>query len=215
MSRRVGAAIAVAVLAVVVGVLAYEVGRDARHNDRHAHARHPVWQALARHQAELRAIPGVDSLGTLEGGGQAPYIVVWVGRITPEIQKAVPNQLEGFRVSIEVTPTPRPGPPTVHGVITTVTPATHGQVNNGLVGTIVIEGAYNAAGPGTGAGVPRTVTVSVPGSAQIWRPQGEGKTTLRFGDMHAGDSGQVDMTAKITGPPWRATAADVEVYLRD
>jgi hypothetical protein len=83
------------------------------------------------------------------------------------------------------------------------------------VGTLVIEGAYNAAGPGAGAGVPRTVTVSIPSSVQIWRPQGEGKTMVRFGDVQAGDSGQVYLTAKLSTSPWRARAADVEVYLRE
>jgi len=215
MSRRVGATVAVAVLAVVVGVLAYEVGRGAQHHDQDVRAQHPVWQALARHQAELRAIPGVDSLGTYEGGGQTPHIVVWVDKITPEILAAVPKELEGFHVAVEVPPTLPPAPPMVHGVITAVTPATPEQASNGLVGTIVIEGAYDAAGPGTGAGVSRTVTVRIPSSAQIWRPQGEGKTMLKLGDIHAGDSGQVDLTAKLSGSPWHVTAADVEVYRRD
>jgi hypothetical protein len=214
-SRRLGAAVAVVVLAVVVGALAYHVGHNAKHHGQRVRAQHPVWQALARHQAELRAITGVDSLGTLEGVGQEPRIVVWVDKITPEIQKAVPKELEGFRVVVEVTPSLPPGPPTVHGVITAVTPATPGQAGKGLVGTLVIEGAYNAAGPGAGAGVSRTVTVSIPSSVQIWRPQGEGKTMVRFGDVQAGDSGQVYLTAKLSTSPWRARAADVEVYRRE
>ncbi len=126
----------------------------------------------------------------------------------------MPKELEGFRVAVEVTPTPPPAPPMVQGVITAVTPATPEQARNGLVGTIVIEGAYDAAGPGTGAGVSRTVTVRIPSSAQIWRPQGEGKTMIKLGDVRVGDAGQVDLTAKLSGPPWRATAADVEVYPR-
>ena len=126
----------------------------------------------------------------------------------------MPKELEGFRVAVEATPTPPPAQPMVQGVITAVTPATPEQARNGLVGTIVIEGAYNAAGPGTGAGVSRTVTVRIPNSAQIWRPQGEGKTMIKLRDVRVGDAGQVDLTAKLNGHPWRAMAADVEVYPR-
>jgi hypothetical protein len=212
MSRKIGAGIVGVILAAAVGILAVEVGRDLKHHDRDVRVRHPVWQALDRHQAELRAIPGVDSLCTFEGGGEAPHIVVWVDKITPGILAAVPKELEGFRVSVEVTATPPPAAPMVRGVITSVTPATPEQAGNGLLGTIVIEGAYKAAGPGTGAGVPRTVTVRVPSGVQIWRPQGEGKTMLKLSDIRVGDTGQVDLTAKLSGPPWRATAADV--YLR-
>jgi len=216
MSWKVQAGVLAVILAVLVGMVAfaYEVGRDAKRHDQDVVAQRPVWQALARHQAELRAIPGVDSLGTYEGGGEAPHIVVWVDKITPGILAAVPEELEGFRVSVEVTPTPLPAPPMVHGVITSVTPATPEQADKGLLGTLVIEGTYDAAGPGTGTGVSRTVTVRIPSGAQIWRPQGEGRTTLKLGDIHAGDAGQVDLSAKLSGPPWRATAADIEVYRR-
>src|SRR5665647_3088316 len=83
-----------------------------------------VDRAFERHADELRAIPGVTLLGTHSGGGEPAHIYVRVDRITPEIRAAVPDELDGYRVDLELEPPPPVSPPVIEGRITRVTPAT-------------------------------------------------------------------------------------------
>lgn len=56
---------------------------------------------LARHQESLIAVPGVVGVGVTERGGQ-PAVLVMLSRVTPE-SKALPEEIEGYPVLIEVT----------------------------------------------------------------------------------------------------------------
>lgn len=59
---------------------------------------------LAAHTDSLMAVPGV--LGTAVGRcGGAPCIRVLVSRVTDEVQRRVPRELEGFPVHVDVTGT--------------------------------------------------------------------------------------------------------------
>lgn len=57
---------------------------------------------LAAHNDSLMAVPGV--LGTAIGRcATAPCIRILVSRVTDEVQRRIPSQLEGFPVRIDVT----------------------------------------------------------------------------------------------------------------
>lgn len=57
---------------------------------------------LAAHNDSLMAVPGV--LGTAIGRcDNAPCIRILVSRVTDEVQRRIPSQLEGFPVRIDVT----------------------------------------------------------------------------------------------------------------
>jgi len=57
---------------------------------------------LAAHNDSLMAVPGV--LGTAVGRcNGAPCIRILVTRVTDEIQRRIPSQLEGFPVRVDVT----------------------------------------------------------------------------------------------------------------
>lgn len=61
-------------------------------------------QVLAAHTDSLMAVPGV--LGTAVGRcNNAPCIRVLVGRVTDEIRRRVPREMEGYPVHIDVTGT--------------------------------------------------------------------------------------------------------------
>ncbi len=57
---------------------------------------------LAAHNDSLMAVPGV--VGTAIGRcNDAPCIRILVHRVTDEVQRRIPSQLEGFPVRIDVT----------------------------------------------------------------------------------------------------------------
>lgn len=57
---------------------------------------------LAAHNDSLMAIPGV--LGTAAGRcAGAPCIRILVSRVTEEIRRRIPRELEGFPVRVDVT----------------------------------------------------------------------------------------------------------------
>ncbi len=178
-------------------------------------AEHPVWGALERHDAELRAIPGVLSLGTVEPDGGEAAIVVYVADITPQIEAAVPDELDGFPVRVQVEPTPPPGPPTIEGLVDDVSAATSQQIADGLAGTVTVTGALYAQGLGTDAEIGRTLVVLVPADCPIWRPQGEGKDFIDFAAIEAGQRCRVTLDAAPADGAREATAADVEIYRID
>lgn len=55
-----------------------------------------------RHEQQLMAIPGVTAIGIGEENGQ-PVIKVFVKQRTEELNKQLPQQLEGFKVKVEVS----------------------------------------------------------------------------------------------------------------
>jgi hypothetical protein len=61
-----------------------------------------VAQVLARHTERLMGVPGV--IGTAESRcGGRPCILVMVARRTPELERAIPAELEGIPVEIRET----------------------------------------------------------------------------------------------------------------
>ncbi len=57
---------------------------------------------LAAHNDSLMAVPGV--LGTAIGRcDSVPCIRILVSRVTDELQRRIPSQLEGFRVQLDVS----------------------------------------------------------------------------------------------------------------
>ena len=61
-----------------------------------------IEEALKKHTQELMAIPGVVGTGQGLCDG-APCIKVLVIERTPEIEKRIPDTLEGYRVEVDVT----------------------------------------------------------------------------------------------------------------
>jgi hypothetical protein len=62
----------------------------------------PVSQVLERHTGRLMSLRGV--VGTAEGScGGAPCILVLVDRLTPELRKKLPKEIEGIRVEVRET----------------------------------------------------------------------------------------------------------------
>jgi len=57
---------------------------------------------LAAHNDSLMAVPGVlaTAIGRCKG---APCIRVLVSRVTDDVQRRVPSQLEGFPVQVDVS----------------------------------------------------------------------------------------------------------------
>jgi hypothetical protein len=57
---------------------------------------------LAAHTDSLMAVPGVlgTAIGRCDG---APCIRILVNRMTDDVQRRIPNRLEGFPVRIDVT----------------------------------------------------------------------------------------------------------------
>lgn len=59
-----------------------------------------IEQILKRHTREIMSLSGVVGTGQgLEDG--SPCITVFVTRLTPELRKKIPQQLDGYPVSIK------------------------------------------------------------------------------------------------------------------
>ena len=58
-------------------------------------------EALARHERSLMSVPGVVGVGVADRSGR-PVILVMLTHVTPEA-KALPEQLDGYPISVEVT----------------------------------------------------------------------------------------------------------------
>ena len=61
-----------------------------------------IEEALKKHTEELMAVPGVVGVGQGLCDG-APCIKVLVIERTPEIEKRIPDTLEGHKVEVDVT----------------------------------------------------------------------------------------------------------------
>jgi hypothetical protein len=170
-----------------------------------------VHQAFEKHSAELRAIPGVTMLGTYESSNAPARIVVYVNQVTPEIEAAVPDEIDGFVVEIRE---PLPSPPGLSGVVKAIAPASPEQSAEGLVGTLTIEGKLRVETHGSVASSRRTLVVNVPSDLKIWRPMGEGKEFIEFTDIRTGDSCWVVLKAVPVGQQRQVTAEDLEVMDR-
>ena len=79
-----------------------------------------------QYESQLMALQGVVGVGIGECEGQ-PCIKVFVEERTPELERQVPNQLEGFKVDIEVTgliqPLPQDAPVAEPTALPTPTPS--------------------------------------------------------------------------------------------
>jgi len=67
-----------------------------------ADAPRTIEAVLAAHSDSLMAVPGVlaTAVGRCKG---APCIRILVSRVTDEVQRRVPSQLEGFPVQVDVS----------------------------------------------------------------------------------------------------------------
>jgi hypothetical protein len=179
-----------------------DVARDVR-----------VGDVLKDHDAELRSIPDVEYLGTHSGSGEPAHIVVYVAKVTPVVRAAVPATLDGYRVDIQAVIVLPPEPPLLLGEVTSASAATPEQAAAGIAGVLEVKGDLYKTGRGTSAA--RTLLVRVPTSVQIWRPQGEGKEFIAFADVLVGETVAAALTAIPRANARRATAGDLEVYLRE
>jgi len=60
-----------------------------------------IEQVLARHEAELMRIPGVNGIGIGQRHGN-PVILVMLDRPASQLPVTIPSQLDGVPVEIEV-----------------------------------------------------------------------------------------------------------------
>ena len=61
-----------------------------------------ITEVLREHTKGLMSVPGV--LGTAQGTCDSiPCIKVYVARKTPELEREIPDKLEGYKVTIEET----------------------------------------------------------------------------------------------------------------
>jgi hypothetical protein len=173
-----------------------------------------VADVLKDHDAELRSVPGVQSLGTHSGSGESAHIVVYVDKVTPALRAAIPATLDGYRVDIEAQAVLPPSPPKLVGEVDDVIAATPTQAAAGIVGVLTIEGDLYKVGDGMSQPSPCALLVRVPSTVQIWRPQGEGKEFITFTEVRVGDTVAATLTAAPGTKARSATAADIEVYGR-
>ena len=123
MKWKIIIAVVVVVLVAVAGVAAFGVWLVVRDVTGDIRQKAGVDKALAAHEAELRAVPGLTMLGTYTSSAEPPYIVVTVREITPQVRAAVPATLDGYRVVLkkDVPPT---SPPLLAGEVRRVKAAT-------------------------------------------------------------------------------------------
>lgn len=211
MKRQTSGAFAVVALLALTGVAAFGVWLAVRDVPGDSRQKSGVDEALAAHEAQLRAVPGLTMLGTYASPGKPPYIVVTVRKITPKVRRAVPATLDGYRVVLEkdVPPT---SPPTLAGEVKRVRAATTKQAALGLAGGLVVDGDFYSKGYGFENAEPRTLTVRVPVGVDVWRPMGEGKHFIELTEVRAGDAVRVTLTERLAKGARVATAADIEVY---
>ena len=211
MNRKTIIAVVAVVLLAGAGVAALVVWPAVRDATGDLGEQSGVDAALAAHETQLRAVPGLTMLGTYSAPGEPPYIIVKVEEITPEVRAAVPETLDGYRVVLQkdVPPT---SPPLLAGEVTRVRAATASEAAAGLAGSLVVAGDYYSKGLGFENAEPRTVTVEVPVAVQVWRPMGEGKDFITFAEIRPGDRVQVTLTERLAKGARAASAADVEVY---
>ncbi len=60
-----------------------------------------IGDALARASGSLMSIPGVVGVGEGEIAGQ-PAVLVMVSHLTPALREAVPEEVDGFPVKLDV-----------------------------------------------------------------------------------------------------------------
>ncbi len=65
--------------------------------------RRPLADVLAAHTPALMAIPGVVGTAEARTPDGRPCILVMVVRLTPGLRDALPRELEGWPVRVEVT----------------------------------------------------------------------------------------------------------------
>lgn len=66
-----------------------------------------IQDVKTRHAAEFMGLPGVVSVGIGRDSTGTPVIVVGLDRERPQTRAALPQQVEGHGVRVEVTGVPR------------------------------------------------------------------------------------------------------------
>ena len=61
-----------------------------------------IGDVKARHKEHLLSIPGVVSVGIGKGPDGRPAIVVGLDRDRPEARGQIPEEIEGYRVHVEM-----------------------------------------------------------------------------------------------------------------
>lgn len=59
-----------------------------------------IGEVQAKYEAQLMSLPGVVGVGVSECAGK-PCLKVLVDRKTPELERQIPSELEGFKVELE------------------------------------------------------------------------------------------------------------------
>lgn len=65
--------------------------------------RRPIEEVIAAHDAELMAAPGVTAVYQGLAADGTPCVTVGVVRRTPELERVIPPEIEGWRVEIVET----------------------------------------------------------------------------------------------------------------
>ena len=201
--KRTAAIALAAILALMAGVIATSVaacGQDKKSGD--------IQQAFEKHREELFAIPGVNTVMIVDSGGQQRIEVqVYEGEKTPQLEAALPDQIEGYPVVIVERPRPDPQRYDIAGTIKTIAPADISAQEQGMSGSLLV-----VADPPLKYSRVDKASVAVPSDATIWWPMGEGKKSATFGDLHEGDHVIVTFSGPVAESyPVQATAADIEI----
>jgi len=169
-----------------------------------------IQEAFAKHKDELYAIPGVNSITIYSGegaGGDRIEISVYRGEKTPELEAAVPDEIEGYPVTIVERDPPEEHKVDIQGSIRSITSADVSAQEQGTVGSILVEGD-----PKDKVSIYDKASVAVTADTSIWLPMGEGKDFISFADLKEGDYVIVAFTGPVAESyPVQATAADIEV----
>jgi len=63
----------------------------------------PLSEVLARHTPELMKTPGVVGTAESQLPDGRPCVLLMVAKLTPELRRTLPREIEGWPVRIEVT----------------------------------------------------------------------------------------------------------------
>jgi len=63
----------------------------------------PLREVLARHTPDLMKMPGVVGTAEAQLSDGRPCVLILVAKLTPALKRALPRELEGWPVRIDVT----------------------------------------------------------------------------------------------------------------
>ena len=97
-------AAAVATLLALAGAGCRDTSRTTSTDDPPVNeAKVPLSEVLRRRSPELMALPGVVGVAEAQLPDGSPCLRVYVERMTPELERALPKTLDGWPVDIEVS----------------------------------------------------------------------------------------------------------------